>query len=948
MKTTKRLLCLVLSLAMIISCAAMVTVSAEGTTKKLTDVNDSEIYYDAVNTLSIMGIINGYEDGTFKPNQNVTRAEFTAMLMRTLKLGDTGSKSAAGLPFSDIDDNNSDINWAIPNINTAYGKGIINGYEDGTFRPSDNVAYEEAVKMIVCTLGYGSNVDVSVSPWYANYISVASQIGITKTASKIGQVETPASRACIAQLLYDSLEVKLVENDKKTTNTILSSYLGYVRGTGTIYSNNITSLASADVNLRDDEIQINGKDDDSNTYELHTYTTTDTSLKDRLGYEVEYYYKNDGSSDRTLMFCTLKGKEPVVINAKNIETSTSDNGQIKYYEKENDDKTKSLSLASDNKVIYNGKYTGSSFNVSSDLPKVGQVKFIDSDNDGRYDVIDITSYDVYYVSTKDTSSTSIIDNLVANAENKVLKLDVDSDRNLSIVNKDGKAVTYSSISTGNIICVAKSKTGTITTKAVVLTDKVSGTISATDGDDKVTIGGKEYKFSDAAPWMNGGTTLSKPQMSDSGTYYLDINGDIVAYSKNSTTETFKYGYIEGYSDAGKSFESDIQLKIISTSGTEQLSTYKSTKVNGTTYSDGNEVVDQLRSSANNQNTDNRGIQQLIKYTTKTSGGTKVIDKIVTAEPSDKGKEIVSDQLNMLSTVSAKHNAEKLTYNSNSKTLEGNGVKINISSATVFSVPKTDDRSNYDLFKKTSVSTSFKNGNDYAVEVFDVSPTNAAKVVVVYLSDATKVEELDSSSPVYVLNELSQGKNDGDTMDQIVAFKATPTGSAQSTTEWVSDDSKNVNSFSKGDIFRAVHDNDGYTVLDSENKLYSIDGSNNDYKITFDAKDKDKDINKSEFVSILGSVAAIDNTDTNTILIAPEKLAKDGQYDASKAISFNISDFDSAKGIIYDTTGRNLEIKDTTGSAAVSGLVALSDGAEPSQVLIYMSEGKIKLICVLPK
>ncbi len=948
MKTTKRLLCLVLSLAMIISCAAMVTVSAEGTTKKLTDVNDSEIYYDAVNTLSIMGIINGYEDGTFKPNQNVTRAEFTAMLMRTLKLGDTGSKSAAGLPFSDIDDNNSDINWAIPNINTAYGKGIINGYEDGTFRPSDNVAYEEAVKMIVCTLGYGADIDVSVSPWYANYISVASQIGITKTASKIGQVETPASRACIAQLLYDSLEVKLVENDKRTDNTILSSYLGYVRGTGSIYSNNVTSLASADVNLRDDEIQINGKDDDSNTYELHTYTTTDTSLKDRLGYEVEYYYKNDGSSDRTLMFCTLKGKEPVVINAKNIETSTSDNGQIKYYEKDNDDKTKSLSLASDNKVIYNGKYMGSSFNVSSDLPKVGQVKVIDSDNDGRYDVIDITSYDVYYVSTKDTSSTSIIDNLVMKAENKILTLDVDKDRNLSIVNKDGKTVTYSSISTGNIICVAKSKTGTITTKAVVLTDKVSGTISATDGDDKVTIGGKEYKFSDAAPWMNGGTTLSKPQMSDSGTYYLDINGDIVAYSKNSTTETFKYGYIEGYSDAGKSFESDIQLKIISTSGTEQLSTYKSTKVNGTTYSDGNEVVDQLRSSANNQNTDNRGIQQLIKYTTKTSGGTKVIDKIVTAEPSDKGKEIVSDQLNMLSTVSAKHNAEKLTYNSNSKTLEGNGVKINISSATVFSVPKTDDRSNYDLFKKTSVSTSFKNGNEYAVEVFDVSPTNAAKVVVVYLSDATKAEELDSSSPVYVLNELSQGKNDGDTMDQIVAFKATPTGSAQSTTEWVSDDSKNVNSFSKGDIFRAVHDNDGYTVLDSENKLYSIDGSNNDYKITFDAKDKDKDINKSEFVSILGSVAAIDNTDTNTILIAPEKLAKDGQYDASKAISFNISDFDNAKGIIYDTTGRNLEIKDTTGSAAVSGLVALSDGAEPSQVLIYMSEGKIKLICVLPK
>ena len=181
MNTTKRFLAVVLSLAMVISCMAMTVVSADGVAKKLSDVNDSEVYYDAVNTLSVMGIINGYEDGTFKPNQNVTRAEFTAMLMRSLKLGDTGSKSAAGLPFSDIDDNNSDINWAIPNINTAYGKGIINGYEDGTFRPSDNVAYEEAVKMIVCTLGYGSNIDVSVTPWYANYISVASQIGSRDT-----------------------------------------------------------------------------------------------------------------------------------------------------------------------------------------------------------------------------------------------------------------------------------------------------------------------------------------------------------------------------------------------------------------------------------------------------------------------------------------------------------------------------------------------------------------------------------------------------------------------------------------------------------------------------------------------------------------------------------------------------------------------------------------------
>lgn len=947
MKTTKRLLCLVLSLAMIISCAAMVTVSAEGTTKKLTDVNDSEIYYDAVNTLSIMGIINGYTDGTFKPNQNVTRAEFTAMLMRTLKLGDTGSKSAAGLPFSDIDDNNSDINWAIPNINTAYGKGIINGYEDGTFRPSDNVAYEEAVKMIVCTLGYGSNVDVSVSPWYANYISVASQIGVTKTASKIGQVETPASRACIAQLLYDSLEVKLVENDKKTTNTILSSYLGYVRGTGTIYSNNITSLASADVNLRDDEIQINGKDDNSNSYELHTYITTDASLKERLGYEVEYYYKNDNSSDRTLMFCTLKGKEPVVINAKNIETSSTDGSQVKYYEKENDDKTKSLSLASDNKVIYNGKYTGSSFDASSDIPKIGQVKFIDSDSDGKYDVIDITSYDVYYVSTKDTSSTSIIDNLVMKADNKILNLDVDKDRNLSIVNKDGKTVTYSSISTGNIICVAKSKSGTITTKAVVLTDKVSGTISATDGDDKVTIGGKEYKFSDAAPWKNDSTTLSKPQMSDSGTYYLDINGDIVAYSKNSTTETFKYGYVEGYSESKDSFDGDVQIKLINSSGsTELLSTYKSTKVDGETYNTGTAVISKLKESARLQNTDGRGIQQLIKYTTKTVSGSKVFDKIITAVEADKGAEIVADKLNKYSAIDA---SVEMTYDSDSKTLTTSDkkTKITISSATVFSVPES--RSDYDSFRKTTVATSFKNRNTYKVEAFDVSATNAAKVVVLYnKAGSGNAEEMDSSSPVYVLKEMSEGeKSSGENMHKITPLKVGPTGTVSTSDEWVSDDSKGIDSFKKGDIFRAVHDSDGNTLLDDEYILYSY-GENNSFGIKRDANEKEKDIKKAEFIAILGSVIAIDNTDTNTILIAPKEVTKDGNYDDSEDITFNISDFSGAKAVTYDNTGKTLELNEGDASSAIESLVSLDDKVEPSKVLIYMSEGKVRLLCVLPK
>ena len=197
MKAIKRLLCMMLAIAMVMSCTSIVMAADGG----FSDMSNDQIYSNAVSTLNLMGVINGYPDGTFGPDKNVTRAEFTAMLMRTLNLGNVGASSAAGLPFTDVADDNSSINWAIPNINTAYGMKIINGYEDATFRPNANVAYEEAVKMIVCTLGYGENVDVSTTPWYANFIAIGNQIGITKNATKIGNVETPATLSfCMIRL----------------------------------------------------------------------------------------------------------------------------------------------------------------------------------------------------------------------------------------------------------------------------------------------------------------------------------------------------------------------------------------------------------------------------------------------------------------------------------------------------------------------------------------------------------------------------------------------------------------------------------------------------------------------------------------------------------------------------------------------------------------------------
>ena len=442
-------------------------------------------------------------------------------------------------------------------------------------------------------------------------------------------------------------------------------------------------------------------------------------------------------------------------------------------------------------------------------------------------------------------------------------------------------------------------------------------------------------------------------MSDSGTFYFDINGDIVAYSKNATTDNTKYGYIEGYSFPSKGFDSDAKLKIINSSGTtEEVSTYKSTTINGQTFGTGEEAVAELKRTAKNQNTgtdaDKTDVQQLVKYSTKTADGKKVVDKIITADTKSKGTEVLADKLSVFGTNSASGNAVEMTYNSSSKYLESSdGTKINVSNATVISVPQI--RSDYDSFRKTSISTSFKDKQKYTVEFYDVSATNAARVVVYYTTTEGSAEKLDSASPVYVVNEVSEGTNNGDNMQKITGVAAFPDKStAEVNDEWISTES--TSSIKKGNVYRIIHDKDGYTIIDSKNLLYSVD--NEKFGLTQDEDEAktETDIEKAEFVTIAGSVVSKDD-DTSTIMIAPQKLttADKDTYDKSKAYSFTYSKFSGAKVVTYDNTGKSLELKtgDDT-SAAIAGLMTLDDGVEPSNVLIYMSEGKIKLLCVLPR
>ena len=118
-------------------------------TNDYTDVPADAWYNSAVSTLSNAGILDGYEDGTFRPDGNITRAEFATITARFLEASYDG-----GNRFPDIDGH-----WAAEYINEDANAGIVDGYEDGTFRPQQNITRAEAVTMVNRTVDRHPDAD---------------------------------------------------------------------------------------------------------------------------------------------------------------------------------------------------------------------------------------------------------------------------------------------------------------------------------------------------------------------------------------------------------------------------------------------------------------------------------------------------------------------------------------------------------------------------------------------------------------------------------------------------------------------------------------------------------------------------------------------------------------------------------------------------------------------
>ena len=207
----KKFLSLVLALVMTMS---LVTVSAGAA-----DFDDSGdiAYKEAVDVISALGIVDGYSDGTFRPDGSLTRGA-AAKIICNLILGPTTASalSASTAPFKDVPTTNTFAGY----ITYCSQRGIISGYGDGTFRPTGTLSGNAFMKMLLGALGYDSSVEgYTGSNWQVNVIKQASGIGLDDgNDSFVGN--NPVTRQEAALYAFNMINATMVEYDTKSTISV--------------------------------------------------------------------------------------------------------------------------------------------------------------------------------------------------------------------------------------------------------------------------------------------------------------------------------------------------------------------------------------------------------------------------------------------------------------------------------------------------------------------------------------------------------------------------------------------------------------------------------------------------------------------------------------------------------------------------------------------------------
>ena len=167
-------------------------------------------YFDAIEFLNKKGAINGYPDGTYKPANAITRAEAIKIIVTSFDLK---------MKNNNIDTSFDDVNgkWCEEYVKIGVSNGILKGYEDGTFRPNDNINYGELVTIISRIKGKEvSDTTANAGEWYVPYMELAEEMNwfegyFTNDLIAISR----ARRDNVALIIYNALNEKAPEKEEK-------------------------------------------------------------------------------------------------------------------------------------------------------------------------------------------------------------------------------------------------------------------------------------------------------------------------------------------------------------------------------------------------------------------------------------------------------------------------------------------------------------------------------------------------------------------------------------------------------------------------------------------------------------------------------------------------------------------------------------------------------------
>lgn len=446
---------------------------------------------DITSLLSELNIMEGDDNGNFNLDANVTRAEMAKLAVASSSYKNTVALGLQFSPFSDVKGNY----WAAPYIQAAVSAGIVNGYIDGTFRPNEQVKYEEAVNMMLKVLGYTDDDFGAAYPY--GQVGVAENLKMTEGINaQIGQSMT---RRDIAKLICNSLDTK-----SKTTNQDLIS----VHDCAFVEDVTIVASHTDDSTLGTDEIATSsGKYKiDNNFDDSYVGSRGDMVVKNGKHF-VAFSSDTETTSNKYVVYSTL--------NDAIICYADGDNTSIKQFK------------ISDSTTCYKDSVAYTYGNIRNQM-EMGDIVRIRYRNDGEVDYISY-SEGVLEGPIKVTGN-SWENSFELNSATKVVR--------------DGKQADKSSIQTDDILYYSNSLN-----MVMAYTRKVTGVyedaIPSKDVPSSVVISGVTYEL-EGVDAFNDLSSNGTVNIGDTITVLLGSDGKKIAGV--ATTESAVgtiYAYVTG-------------------------------------------------------------------------------------------------------------------------------------------------------------------------------------------------------------------------------------------------------------------------------------------------------------------------------------------------------------------------------------------------------------------